>query len=115
MGCVRATSAILAGKASAAHHGMFYATGVAGILQTRGVYGRRDKGWWRLGLRVGNEEKLIRLGGKGITLPLVHPIPFPFVEFCLNAFGFGGKGIRTPDFQLAKLALYQLSYAPSKS
>jgi hypothetical protein len=25
---------------------------------------------------------------------------------------FGGKGIRTPDFQLAKLALYQLSYAP---
>jgi hypothetical protein len=29
-----------------------------------------------------------------------------------NAFGAGGKGIRTPDFQLAKLALYQLSYAP---
>ena len=28
---------------------------------------------------------------------------------------FGGKGIRTPDFQLAKLALYQLSYAPKKS
>jgi hypothetical protein len=27
----------------------------------------------------------------------------------------GGKGIRTPDFQLAKLALYQLSYAPKKS
>src|SRR5438270_3332344 len=27
----------------------------------------------------------------------------------------GGKGIRTPDFQLAKLALYQLSYAPEKS
>src|SRR5688500_13781971 len=26
--------------------------------------------------------------------------------------GFGGKGIRTPDIQLAKLALYQLSYAP---
>src|SRR6267378_799493 len=25
---------------------------------------------------------------------------------------FGGKGIRTPDIQLAKLALYQLSYAP---
>ena len=24
----------------------------------------------------------------------------------------GGKEIRTPDFQLAKLALYQLSYAP---
>ena len=27
---------------------------------------------------------------------------------------YGGKGIRTPDFQLAKLALYQLSYAPRK-
>ena len=26
----------------------------------------------------------------------------------------GGKGIRTPDFQLAKLALYQLSYAPER-
>jgi hypothetical protein len=31
----------------------------------------------------------------------------PFLES-----GNGGKGIRTPDFQLAKLALYQLSYAP---
>jgi hypothetical protein len=30
-----------------------------------------------------------------------------------KAFGAGGKGIRTPDFQLAKLALYQLSYAPT--
>jgi hypothetical protein len=27
----------------------------------------------------------------------------------------GGKGIRTPDFQLAKLALYQLSYAPTEN
>ena len=27
----------------------------------------------------------------------------------------GGKGIRTPDFQLAKLALYQLSYAPEQN
>jgi hypothetical protein len=30
----------------------------------------------------------------------------------MNARKFGGKGIRTPDIQLAKLALYQLSYAP---
>ena len=29
-----------------------------------------------------------------------------------NGMKTGGKGIRTPDFQLAKLALYQLSYAP---
>jgi hypothetical protein len=36
----------------------------------------------------------------------------PADGFCLHAFSFGGKGIRTPDFQLAKLALYQLSYAP---
>ena len=28
---------------------------------------------------------------------------------------YGGKGIRTPDIQLAKLALYQLSYAPGIS
>ena len=27
----------------------------------------------------------------------------------------GGKGTRTPDIQLAKLALYQLSYTPKKS
>ena len=27
---------------------------------------------------------------------------------------YGGKGIRTPDIQLAKLALYQLSYAPEE-
>ena len=26
----------------------------------------------------------------------------------------GGRGIRTPDIQLAKLALYQLSYIPLK-
>jgi hypothetical protein len=37
--------------------------------------------------------------------------------FSVSAFRFplfkrGGKGIRTPDIQLAKLALYQLSYAP---
>jgi hypothetical protein len=40
------------------------------------------------------------------------------VPFCWNLpprpSGFGGKGIRTPDFQLAKLALYQLSYAPGR-
>jgi hypothetical protein len=27
----------------------------------------------------------------------------------------GGMGIRTPDIQLAKLALYQLSYTPDMS
>ncbi len=31
------------------------------------------------------------------------------VSFYTN---FGGMGIRTPDIQLAKLTLYQLSYTP---
>jgi hypothetical protein len=35
------------------------------------------------------------------------------LDFASTPFDFGGKGIRTPDFQLAKLALYQLSYAPA--
>ena len=35
-------------------------------------------------------------------------------DSCLHFSRNGGKGIRTPDFQLAKLALYQLSYAPAK-
>ena len=55
-----------------------------------------------------------KTGGKRITLPLVHPKYVLILEFCLYALGFGGKGIRTPDFQLAKLALYQLSYAPGE-
>ena len=40
------------------------------------------------------------------------PPPLHYGVAAPNAFGAGGKGIRTPDFQLAKLALYQLSYAP---
>ena len=41
-----------------------------------------------------------------------------FADFCgrmprlVDAEGNGGMGIRTPDIQLAKLALYQLSYTP---
>ena len=34
---------------------------------------------------------------------------------CLSPGRSGGKGTRTPDIQLAKLALYQLSYAPGYS
>ena len=37
---------------------------------------------------------------------------FDFRSTLNHQLNFGGKGIRTPDFQLAKLALYQLSYAP---
>jgi hypothetical protein len=39
---------------------------------------------------------------------------FRIADHCssITFWGNGGKGIRTPDFQLAKLALYQLSYAP---
>ncbi len=36
----------------------------------------------------------------------------PQSEACASEAVYGGKGIRTPDIQLAKLALYQLSYAP---
>src|SRR6059036_2740862 len=40
---------------------------------------------------------------------------FPARRRCLRlSSSSGGKGIRTPDFQLAKLALYQLSYAPAR-
>ncbi len=42
--------------------------------------------------------------GAKLASPAERPIP---------AKEFGGKGIRTPDIQLAKLALYQLSYAPA--
>ena len=38
--------------------------------------------------------------------------PFLTVAFTFKR-GSGGKGTRTPDIQLAKLALYQLSYTPS--
>jgi hypothetical protein len=51
-------------------------------------------------------------GSKGITLPLCIRKCAQLLDFTCTPSGFGGKGIRTPDFQLAKLALYQLSYAP---
>ncbi len=52
------------------------------------------------------------LGGKGIDRrgDLSNAGLRPSVQA-----SFGGKGIRTPDIQLAKLALYQLSYAPGKN
>jgi hypothetical protein len=40
---------------------------------------------------------------------------FSFSNLASLASNGGGKGIRTPDIQLAKLALYQLSYAPGDS
>jgi hypothetical protein len=45
-------------------------------------------------------------GERTKTRPYLSAIRNPVSEI------IGGKGIRTPDFQLAKLALYQLSYAP---
>jgi len=41
-------------------------------------------------------------------------IPIHYVKEQIAANGDGGMGIRTPDIQLAKLALYQLSYAPGQ-
>jgi hypothetical protein len=43
-----------------------------------------------------------------------NSVPFCWILAFTLLQNFGGKGIRTPDFQLAKLALYQLSYAPSE-
>lgn len=40
-------------------------------------------------------------------------MPFFKVTFARRSQAGGGKEIRTPDIQLAKLALYQLSYAPA--
>ena len=51
-------------------------------------------------------------GGKGITLPLEHPIVIPIYEYYLHTRSFGGKGIRTPDLLIANETLYQLSYTP---
>ena len=50
-----------------------------------------------------------------LTIVLTYAITCSLLERQLaydNIIEYGGKGIRTPDFQLAKLALYQLSYAP---
>jgi hypothetical protein len=38
----------------------------------------------------------------------------PFIQGAQRLEVGGGTGIRTPDIQLAKLALYQLSYTPSR-
>jgi hypothetical protein len=51
--------------------------------------------------------------GKGIGRGAAHPLQASQILRSLHA-AHGGKGIRTPDIQLAKLALYQLSYAPGK-
>ena len=48
---------------------------------------------------------------RGLVVSLVVSKPILRAFYLLT----GGKGIRTPDFQLAKLALYQLSYAPEKN
>ena len=42
---------------------------------------------------------------------IVYALPL-FLKGSLQGKPGGGMGIRTPDIQLAKLALYQLSYTP---
>ena len=44
----------------------------------------------------------------GSAVVLASVLPCPLLSFEKS----GGMGIRTPDIQLAKLALYQLSYTP---
>ncbi len=78
-----------------------------------------------------NLQSEIRIGGKGIAKALLWLWRVSFAlnprrvtrpasrtvgsHLRLQVRRFGGKGIRTPDIQLAKLALYQLSYAPAKN
>ena len=50
---------------------------------------------------------------RGLIAVAIHPLQASQILRSLHA-PHGGKGIRTPDIQLAKLALYQLSYAPGK-
>jgi hypothetical protein len=50
---------------------------------------------------------------RGLRALLVHPKVVPFgVGLYLHAFGYGGKGIRTPGLLIANETLYQLSYTP---
>ena len=50
--------------------------------------------------------------GGAPALPGMQTAGLTARHFSLFGAKNGGKGIRTPDIQLAKLALYQLSYAP---
>ena len=66
-------------------------------------------------------------GLPGVGLTGLEPVTLRLSSACSNQLSYrpgteisrrsikigGGKGIRTPDIQLAKLALYQLSYAPA--
>ena len=53
------------------------------------------------------------LEARGLIADAIHPLQASQILRSLHA-PHGGKGIRTPDIQLAKLALCQLSYAPGK-
>jgi hypothetical protein len=59
--------------------------------------------------QIGNRQSQIQMSA------FAKATPRQFSLFCTTRAKTGGKGIRTPDFQLAKLALYQLSYAPKKT
>ena len=54
------------------------------------------------------------LEARGLIAVAIHPLQASQILRSLHA-PHGGKGIRTPDIQLAKLALYQLSYTPGES
>jgi hypothetical protein len=55
--------------------------------------------------------RLMALAFRVPAFQLFSLVLFSFSAFQLLPIG-GGMGIRTPDIQLAKLALYQLSYTP---
>ena len=54
-------------------------------------------------------EAFAQLTGRSFYCRGVFPLRFSLPSLTTES---GGMGIRTPDIQLAKLALYQLSYTP---
>ena len=66
---------------------------------------------------IGLEPMTLRLSSACSNQLSYRPVGDRVTAFVMPqpraAFLHGGKGVRTPDIQLAKLALYQLSYAPA--
>ena len=87
-------------------------TGKNSRTTKNGRQASRDEGDGAVGL-TGLEPVTLRLSSACSNQLSYRPFGESAGE---NEYGVGGgKGIRTPDIQLAKLALYQLSYAPAEN
>ncbi len=95
-------------------------------LPTFGV-GKAPRKFWDFTPRITPGVRQVRMTAAQFRLGLIglEPMTLRLSSACSNQLSYrpvrsdkdllGGKGIRTPDIQLAKLALYQLSYAPGCS